>query len=129
MTPLTLLLAVKIFVTALAISIPFLFFSNKKLAEITQVQATTPTLFRLYGVAVTALLVAYGFGLNDSLDGNFPMYAVVMGIVSNGGGVIVLLKSGAWSRSLFLTAFFAAIAILLLLAIAMQDLALKQLVA
>ena len=52
--------------------------------------------YRLYGIAMTALLTAYTAGLISLLHGKFPHEVVYMGIVSNLGAAIYLLTTGNW---------------------------------
>ncbi len=105
------LFILKIAVSLVFLVIPFLFFSTQKLATITGVQSKSANLFRLYGWAIVALLVGYGFGLSEALAGSYPLPMVVMGIVSNGGATVILLMTGAWHRNQWLCFTLGMIAI------------------
>lgn len=109
MTYLTLLLAVKIAVTFLLVAAPFLMFPRAKLEKAMGVAAQSSTLFRLYGVAVLALLVGYGFGIPAAQSGHFPWGVATMGAVSNGGAALALVFSGAAARNPAMAGFFIAI--------------------
>ena len=60
-----------------------------------------PQLFlRLLGMAYTALIVGYAFGLRDARSGRYPAGVVWVGIVSNGGAFVMLAVAallGVWS--------------------------------
>lgn len=71
----------------------------------TGVSTASATLFRLYGMATMALLVGYGFGLWQSINGVFPWAAVLMGIVSNVGGAAILAFSKTASSRVYVTIF------------------------
>jgi len=85
------------------------------------------SLFRLYGVAVLALLVGYASGFWAIADGRFPFGVAAMGFVSNAGAAAILVATGGWRRAKFLTVFVAGIAIALVLAAAFQRQALLPL--
>jgi hypothetical protein len=91
-TWLGLLLVTKIFVTAVLVAAPFLFAPLTKLVAATGVNADRSLFFRLYGVAIAALLVGYGFGIPQAESGQFPWGVVVMGLASNGGAAVLLLR-------------------------------------
>lgn len=116
MSLLSILLLVKISVTSLAVAFPFLALPGKKLENVTSVRASNALFFRLYGVAILALLVGYGFGIQQAENGIFPWGVIVMGLVSNGGAALFLLFSNSSKQNLFLGSFFGVIAIALMLA-------------
>lgn len=118
MTPLAVLLSIKIIGTSLLVSIPFLFLPQTRLETMFRVQGENPGLFRLYGVAITSLLVCYAFGLLSELNGEFPYYAVVTGIFSNGGAATLLSRyANKTAVNRILTTFFGSIAALLSIAL------------
>ncbi len=78
----------------------------------TGVSAASGTLFRLYGMAATALLVGYGLGLWQSMNGVFPWAAVLMGIVSNAGAAGILAFAPSVSSRVYAT-IFGAVGLLL----------------
>ena len=92
-----------------------------------QVEAKNSTLFRLYGVAILALLVGYGFGVVQTLNGEFPWLAVSVGIVSNAGATLVLTCIGTGRQNRFSAAFFGGIAVLLVLSALWPELAMTKL--
>ncbi len=112
MSAISLILLTKILVTAVLVAAPFLILPRRRLETLTGVTAASSTLFRLYGMAVAALLVGYGIGFWHSMDGVFPWAAALMGIVSNAGaaGILVVAPSGP-SRAA--AAIFGTIGLLL----------------
>ena len=110
MTPLSVLLAVKIAGTLLFIAGPFLFLSKARLEAVTGMTAASPALFRLYGVAMLALVVAYASGVHAAQAGRFPWGIVAMGLVSNAGAVVVMIASGTVMRQRAMAAFLASVA-------------------
>jgi hypothetical protein len=115
MTAIGLILAIKTGVTALLVAGPFLFMPERRLARITGITGNG-TIFRLYGVAILALLTGYASGFWTIAEGRFPWGVAIMGIVSNGGAALVLFTSGAWRRMPAGAPFFAAVALALVLA-------------
>jgi hypothetical protein len=82
-------------------------------------------LIRLYGVAITALLVGYGFGIPTANSGQFPRGVVYMGLVSNVGAALLLLQSSKTRITFLLGIFFAVIATGLIVFLIKPDLALS----
>lgn len=115
MSLLTILFILKIGVTALTVVLPFLVFPERKLAQLTGVEGGGP-FFRLYGVAILALLVGYASAFPLIALGQFPWGIAIMGLVSNGGATVVLLMTGQWQSQKLFTLFFAGIAVCLALA-------------
>lgn len=112
MSYLSLLLITKIAATVLFVALPFLFAPGAKLEATTRVSTKSTLFFRLYGVAITALLVGYGFGIPAAERGQFPWGVVSMGLVSNAGAAFLLLRaSKPRSSSFWLGAFFAFVAV------------------
>ncbi|MEM6745876.1 MAG: hypothetical protein AAF608_00495 [Pseudomonadota bacterium] len=127
MAPLALLLITKIVVTGLLVGIPFLLLPAAVIGRLSGFEARPPALYRLYGMAIIALLVGYGGGLVEVLDGSFPWGVAAMGIVSNGGAAIVLVLTGQAGTRRMLTAFFVAITAGLVYAAAMPEAAVRPL--
>ncbi len=127
MTPLTLVLLAKIGVTLLFVVVPLLIASSSRLEKSFGVTALSPTLFRLYGVAVLALLVGYASGFFYIAHVEFPWGVTTMGLVSNAGAVIALIMTGAWRANVPLGSFFAVIALALMVAMLMPELAISRL--
>ena len=111
MSWLSLLLITKIGVTGLLVAAPFLLLPKSKLEKSTNITTPTSLFFRLYGVAITALLVGYAFGIPTAEDGRFPWGVVCMGTVSNGGAAILLLAYSQNKNNRVLAAFFGLIAL------------------
>ncbi|MEO1657943.1 MAG: hypothetical protein AAFR65_09495 [Pseudomonadota bacterium] len=127
MSPLALLLITKIAVTGVLIGLPFLFLPKASVERLSGFQATPPALFRLYGIAIIALLVGYGGGLAETLSGTFPWGVAAMGIVSNGGAALTLVVTGQAKARIPLTLFFAGITAGLIWATSMPEAALRPL--
>ena len=92
----------KIAVTLILLA-PLMLAPARRLSPAFALEAAHPLIFRLYGVAIAALLVGYGFGFMTAQNGIFPWGPVAMGIVSNAGAAIVLAaraRSGAFSPSM-----------------------------
>jgi hypothetical protein len=106
--------------------LPFLFFPKLKLEKATQITAPTPTFFRLYGVALFALIVGYSFGIQSAENNIFPLGVVFMGLVSNGGATSILLLSRKTRQNLTLGFFFAFVTIALTVAIVFPEAALQK---
>jgi hypothetical protein len=113
MSFIALVLVAKILVTAILTAIPFLFLSAARLANRTGAGVGGATLFRLYGIAIAALLVGYSSGFWLIARGEFPWGVVAMGLVSNAGAATVMFASGAWRKAKPITFFIAGIALLL----------------
>jgi len=126
MTILSLLLVFKITVSIAVLIIPFLFFSKEKLAAITKTTADTSQLYRLYGIAILALLVAYGFGIAPAQAGIFPWGVVAMGIVSNVGAALCMLVFGVNKQNIFGIVLFGTIGLGLIAAAIMPGVALVK---
>lgn len=124
MTGLEFILWFKIIVTTLACSVPLLLLSQKHVTRLYQVGLEAAPLCRLYGIAVTALLIGYGSGIEPAAHGIFPTGVVAMGIFSNLGATATLIATGAWTRSPLvkaLTVTFGTIALVLIAAMVTQD--------
>lgn len=127
MSYLSLLLVTKIAVTALLVALPFLFAPLAKLEATTGVSAKGTLFFRLYGVAIAALLVGYGFGIPVAESGQFPWGVVSMGFVSNVGAAFLLLQaSKPRSSGFWLGTFFALVAVALAISIGVPSLVLSK---
>lgn len=105
----SLLLIVKIVVTSVLVTLPFLVLPQYKLEKITEISAASSTFFRLYGVAILALLVGYSFGISSAENSEFPWGVASMGVVSNCGAAFLLLSSRPNSQNRALGIFFALI--------------------
>ena len=127
MSYLALLLITKIFVTTPLVALPFLVGPLPLLEATTGVSAKSTDLFRLYGVAITALLVGYGFGIPVAEGHQFPWGVVAMGFISNAGGAFLLFRSSTpRSAGFWLGSFFTFIAVALAISMAAPNLALAK---
>ncbi len=127
MSYLALLLVTKIAATSLLVALPFLFAPLARLEATTGVSAKSTLFFRLYGVAIAALLVGYGFGILAAESGQFPWGIVSMGLVSNAGAAFLLLRVSKPSSSGFwLGTFFALVAVALVISIGAPGQALSK---
>ncbi len=116
MSFIALVLTAKIAVTGVFAALPFLVLTPARIASTTGFDVSATPLFRLYGVAVTALLVGYASGFWVIASGQFPWGVVAMGIVSNGVGAITLFATGFWRQATSMTFFITGVAILLIIA-------------
>lgn len=93
-------LLAKIALTVAAWCVPLLLLPAS-LLEAMGFPVPEPRLFlRLLGMAYTALVVGYAFGLRSVRRGEYPEGVVWVGIVSNGGACLILLLAaalGTWS--------------------------------
>ncbi len=91
----------KIAITALFLCIPLLLFPPSLFNSL-GIPLTVSTMFlRLLGVAYLALLVGYYYGIKALERQQNPLFAIDMGIVSNGAAFIVIIYfgiTGAWTK-------------------------------
>ncbi len=111
MEPLSILLWIKIIGTLFPVALPLLVLPAARINQLSGFKQSDPALFRLYGMALLALLVGYAGGYVQVLDGEFPFGVVAMGLVSNAGAFFVLLKSGRGAKAPWEPAFFGTIAV------------------
>ncbi|MEM1140368.1 MAG: hypothetical protein AAGF19_08425 [Pseudomonadota bacterium] len=122
MSALAVLLIAKIGVTLVAVGIPMLVFPKQRIEALSGWSATTGTVYRLYGMAVIALLVGYSGGLYEVLVlDRVPWTVLAMGFVSNAGASAVLVVTGEAAQRKMSTVFFGAIAAGLALALMLPD--------
>ena len=127
MSWLSLLLIVKIGVTALLIAVPFLILPKSFLEKSTSIKANNSGFFRLYGIAITALLVGYAFGIPLAESGKFPWGVTCMGTVSNAGAAVVLMAfSHGSNQNRVLSVFFGLIALGLIAAMILPHSAIQK---
>ena len=90
----------KIVITLVFLCVPLLFFPPSLFATL-GIPSPQPLLFaRLLGVAYVALLVGYLNGIRALDNKQSPLFAIDMGIISNGAAGLVLLcfgVTGGWS--------------------------------
>ena len=109
MTILSFILIAKILVTIGAIILPFLFAKPEFLDKRAGFGQPNLPFYRLYGMAILALVVAYSGGLIETLQGIYPTVIVAMGLTSNLGAALIMIATGYVRNQRLLTAFFATI--------------------
>ncbi|MBT0586143.1 hypothetical protein [Alteromonas oceanisediminis] len=127
MSSFTLLLVIKIMFTLLLVAVPFLLLPKKRLEQSTHSQHDNPLFFRLYGVAILALLVGYASAVPLSHAGVFSWGIATMGLVSNAGAALLLTLMGKGKLNGALAIFFSVIAVSLLMAMMFPEAAIKKL--
>ena len=101
MSGLSRVLVAKIALTLLLWCVPLLLLPASLLEQLGFPVPEPQVFLRLLGMAYTALVVGYVFGLLASLHGEYPLGVVWTGIVSNGGACLVLAVAaalGAWAE-------------------------------
>lgn len=94
MSPLEMVLWFKIVATLLLWALPLLLIPTS-LQKKWKLIAIEPPLFgRLLGLAYLALVVGYSSGIMTLRNGQWPTAIIWMGLVSNGGALLLLLFSG-----------------------------------
>lgn len=97
--PLALVLAAKIAVTLVGVALPLLLGHPCQLARLLGWADPGPRetwiLWRLYGVALLALLVGYGVALSEVLAGRLPAGLLLMAALSNLGAAALLVAASA----------------------------------
>lgn len=110
MEPLSILLWVKIVGTLFPVALPLILLPASKIEQLSGFKASDPALYRLYGVAILALLVGYLGGYFQVLDGHFPTGVLAMGFVSNFGAFLTLILTGRAKKAPIEPVFFGLIA-------------------
>jgi len=126
MTYFTFLLLVKIVVTLPLIAMPFLLLPKQQLEKFTSSQHDNVLFFRLYGLAITALLVGYASAIPLAQDGVFSWGVAIMGLVSNTGGSALLFSLGKGKNNMILALFFGLIAVSLVLTMIFPSIAISD---
>lgn len=121
MAPLSILLWIKIVGTFFPVALPLLVMPKRFIDARSGFQASDLSLYRLYGMAVLALLVGYAGGYVQVTYGVFPIGVLAMGFVSNAGAFLIMVLTGRAARTPFTAAFFGLIAVGLMAAFFMQD--------
>ena len=101
MSPLSLVLVVKIAATLTVWCVPLLLFPVSLLQAIGFPAQDSYMFVRMLGWAYLALCVGYGFALQAALQGRRLMGPIWVGIVSNGGACVYLCFygfSGTWAQ-------------------------------
>lgn len=127
MAPLSILLWVKIIGTFFPVAAPLLVLPKAKIDAVSGFSPSDVTLYRLYGMAILALLVGYAGGYLEVEAGRFPIGVLAMGFVSNTGAFAVMVITGRAAKTPFTAGFFGLIAAGLALAFLFQDVAMTPL--
>lgn len=123
---LSLVIAFKISVSLVLLVFPFLLASQERLERLTGTTAASPLFFRLYGVAISALLVGYAFAFPTLQAGQFPWSVAIMGAISNGGGSYLVLKGRTSRASRVQGYLFGGIFLALMVSMVLPDLATRR---
>ncbi|MEO9895271.1 MAG: hypothetical protein ABJD13_03295 [Paracoccaceae bacterium] len=123
----SILIVLKIVVTLVLVALPFLVLPVERLNKATGVSASSTTFYRLYGVAVLALLIGYAGAFPLLRQGTFPWAVVFMGIVSNTGATFVLIKGGSLACKRGFVMTYGAIALALIFCAAFPQIAMQPL--
>lgn len=108
MSFLALLLIVKIAVTLVLVVVPLILAAPDWITRFSGLKGDT-ALFRLYGMALLALLVGYAMALWGHWQGDDVVWVVPMGMVSNGGAALILLTTYTGRFRAISVTFFTAI--------------------
>jgi hypothetical protein len=118
MLALSVLLWIKIIVTLIWVAAPLLLLPKKTIDRLSGFEPSDPSLYRLYAVAILALLVGYFGGYRELADGGYP-YGV--GIFSNAGAFLTLIVTGRARKTPIMAGFFGLVATGLILATLFED--------
>lgn len=110
MSWLVVVLLVKIIVTVVFVALPALFAPPHILDRAFDAREGGQLIYRLYGVAIMALLVGYIYAIYALLNGVFPWGILFVGITSNGGAAYVLWQYRKNRVNLLSAIFFGGIA-------------------
>ena len=127
MAPLSILLWIKIVGTFFPVAAPLLLFPKSKIDELSGFSPSDVSLYRLYGMALLALLVGYAGGYFQVVEGVFPIGVLAMGFVSNAGAFLIMVITGRARKTPFSAAFFGLIAVGLAAAFLFRDAAMTPL--
>lgn len=127
-TPLSMILVVKIVVTLAFVGLPFLILPKSRLEVFAGVSAETDTFFRLYGIAIIALLLGYATAFPVLAAGQFPWGVATMGVVSNGGAALILFRSGNGIAKRYFLPIYAAICLALIVSMSLPERAIAPLI-
>ena len=126
MTYLVLLLWIKITVTVLTVVLPVALLPKDRLASLFGFGDAEDGFYRIYGVAILALLFGYYAGIDMASDSIFPDKILWMGIVSNLGATLILLFGKFSKRNWAGIIFFGAIAIAMIIMLLNPELAMSE---
>lgn len=126
MTYFSLLLLGKIAGSLVLFVLPMLVLPQARLDRLLGQTSSSPAMYRLYGTAVLALLVAYAWGIVMAERGEMPWGIVAMGIVSNAGGLLVMVVTGMIAKQRASAVFIGLIALGLGVSLIVPDIALRR---
>ena len=127
MAPLSILLWVKIIGTLIPVGLPLLVLSKNRIEAISGFQSSDVIIYRLYGMAIIALLVGYYGGYVQVANGVFPIWVIWMGLVSNAGAAAVLILTERAKKAPWEAGFFSLIATGLVVSLLRPELAMSPL--
>ena len=103
-------LSIKVAVTPFAVVLPALLASPSWLDGVVGT-SSAPVLYRLYGVAILALIVGYAVALRSDLAGQDARWILPVGMVSNSGAALALLLSAKDITWVLAALFFGAVTV------------------
>lgn len=127
MEPLSILLWIKIIGTLFPVGLPLLLLSKDRIERISGFKSSDVVVYRLYGMAIIALLVGYFGGYLQVINGTFPIGVLWMGLVSNAGAATILVLSGRAQKAPWEAGFFALIAMGLTTSLLQPELVMRPL--
>lgn len=110
MAPISILLLIKIIGTLFPVALPLLVMPKTFINARSGFSPSDISLYRLYGMAVLALLVGYSAGYLQANSGMFPIGVLAMGLVSNAGAFAIMVATGRVAKTPFTASFFGLIA-------------------
>lgn len=126
MTYFSLLLLGKIAGSLVLFVLPMLVLPQARLDRLLGHATSSPAMYRLYGTAVLALLVAYAWGIVMAERGEMPWGVVATGLVSNAGGLLVMIVTGMIAKARTSAIFIGCVAVGLCAVSVMPNLALQS---
>ncbi len=108
MSPFAWTLAIKAIVTLLCVALPALFADPSWLNGIVG-EPSAAVLYRLYGVAILALIVGYGVAFRAHQKGQAALWILPIGIVSNSGATLALILFAKDITWVLAALFFGAV--------------------
>lgn len=110
MAPISILLIIKILGTLFPVALPLLVMPKSALDTRSGFSPSDTSLYRLYGMAILALLVGYAGGYFQVVSGTFPIGVLAMGFASNAGAFAIMVATGRAAKTPIAAAFFGMIA-------------------
>ena len=110
MAPLSILLWIKIIGTFFPVALPLLVMPKGFIDARSGFEASDLSLYRLYGMAVLALLVGYAGGYVQVTQGVYPIGVLAMGFASNAGAFTIMVLTGRAAKTPLTAVFIGLIA-------------------